>query len=155
MASSIRARSPVRKCCILLSLPAARGSATSKAATTTGEAAAKAATTRATPASKASAAAAPAGPWNDDRTAIATLRGGSLRAAPHDPDEPEKNNGPEDYHGPVHRRVLAMTGLCPLLNLSSVARQRQRDVTYSVLDATCKVASSETGEDRVGDDDLR
>src|SRR5262245_8888891 len=156
MASSIAACSPARKCCILLSLPAARGAATAKPATTTGEAAtAKPATAGESPTSKASAAAAPSGPWNDDRTAIATLRGGRLRAAPHDPDEPEKDSGPEDHHGPVHGGILAVTRLCALLNLCSVTRQCQRDVTHAVLDATRKVASSEAGQDRVGDDDLR
>src|SRR5215510_14225276 len=140
IASSIAARSSSGKG-ILLLLPTPRGAAAAKAAAPTSKAAAKA-TTRET-AAPASPATAPPGPRNDDRTAIpasrgarlriAALRGGSLRAAPHDPDEPQEDSGPEYHHGPVHGRVLGVTRLCSLLNLSSVTRQYQRDVTHAVL----------------------
>src|SRR5690242_17991314 len=122
MAFSIAARSPAFKGCIFVLLPATRGTTTAKTATTTGEAATAKATAGE---AAASPTAAPARPRNDDRPPVAASRSRGLRASPQDPDEPQKDHGPEDDHRPVHVRIpgVGLAGLCPLLDFGGVAGQ--------------------------------
>src|SRR5262249_10414999 len=125
IASSIAARSPSLNGCILVLLPATRGTSTAappaaNAAATTGEA-----TTPKPPTREAAASppASPPRPRNDDRPSVAASRSRGLRASPHDPDEPQKDHDPEHYHRPVHVRIpgVGLAGLCSLLDFGSVA----------------------------------
>src|SRR5215470_1455884 len=154
IASSIAARAPSLNGCIFVLLPATRGTSTAKTAATTGEATTPKTTT--TREAAASPTASPPRPRNDDWTSVAASRSRSLRASPHDPDEPQKDHDPEDHHCPVHLRIpgVGLAGLCSLLDFGGIASQHFGDVAHTVLHAAGKVASAEPGQNGIFNDDL-